>query len=178
MINIIFAMSKNRVIGKDNQLPWRLSNELKYFKEVTNDSTVVMGRKTYESIGKPLPKRKNIVLSRDRSLKIDNVEICNSVIDILKRSYEYINEPIFIIGGAEIYKAFLPYTDKMYITMIDEEFEGDTTFPEFEDKFELQNESELKTEKDKVSGKELHYKFTIWKKNNEVLNILRQLDYN
>lgn len=166
MINIIVAMDKNRVIGTNNDLPWKLSEDLKYFKNVTSNSIVVMGRKTYDSIGKPLPNRTNIVLTKDTSLKIYGVEICHSVIDIVKRSYEYINEDIYIIGGSEIYKAFLPYTNKLYITMINEEVEGDTFFPEFESNFVEESSSELNTEKDTKNDRDLTYKFTVWKKRN------------
>ena len=167
MINIIVAMNKDGIIGLNNDLPWKLSQDLKYFKNATSNSTVVMGRKTYESIGKPLPNRKNIVLTRDTNLKIEGVEICHSVLDILKRSYEYINENIFIIGGSEIYKLFLPYVNKMYITMINEEVEGDTYFPEFKNKFKQINSSELNKEIDTKNNKELTYTFTIWEKTNE-----------
>lgn len=167
MINLIVAINKDNVIGKDNQLPWGLSNDLKYFKKITTNNTVVMGRKTYESIGKALPNRKNIVISRDKSLKYKDAEIMHSQIELLKYSYEYPNENIFIIGGAEIYKLFLPYTNKLFITMIEDEVEGDTFFPEFKNNFKLENESEIHKEIDKVSGKEMTYKFTIWRKNDE-----------
>lgn len=164
MINIIVAMDKNQIIGLNNDLPWKLSGDLKYFKEITSNKIVVMGRKTYESIGKPLPNRTNIVLTKDSNLRIDGVEICNSILDILKRSYEYINEDIYIIGGSEIYKAFLPYVNRLYITMIDDEIFGDTRFPEFKDKFKQIDSSETKNEIDKKNNAKLTYEFTIWEK--------------
>lgn len=166
MINIIVAMNKDRIIGLNNDLPWTLSDDLKYFKQTTLNSTVVMGRKTYESIGKPLPNRNNIILSRNTNLKIENVEVYNSVLSILKRSYENTNENIYIIGGAKVYKEFLPYVNKLYITMINEDINGDTKFPEFENKFKQVTSSDLKTEIDKKNNKELTYTFTIWEKIN------------
>jgi dihydrofolate reductase len=123
MLSIIVAMDKNNVIGKNNDLPWHLPNDLKYFKGVTQNKTVVMGRKCFESIGRPLPNRKNIVLSRKPFIH-DNVVWLPSVQDVLK-----LNGDIFIIGGAQIYEQFLPYASKLYITKIEHEFDGDTFFP-------------------------------------------------
>lgn len=128
MISIIVAMDRNRVIGKDNRMPWRLPADLAYFRKVTLGHTVVMGRKTFESIGKPLDGRKNIVLTRDRQYTKEGCTVVHSVEEALKMIQD--DKECFIIGGAEIYSAFLPYTQKLYITYIDHEFEGDTYFPE------------------------------------------------
>jgi dihydrofolate reductase len=122
MINIIVAYDKNLAIGKDNTLVWRQSADLKRFKELTTGHTVVMGRKTYESIGKPLPNRRNIVITR-QDIKIDGVEIINSIEDI-----KNIKEDIFIIGGGEIYKNCLIFADRIYATLLDAEIEADTWF--------------------------------------------------
>jgi dihydrofolate reductase len=126
MINIIVAYDKNLAIGKDNTLVWRQSADLKRFKELTTGHTVVMGRKTYESIGRPLPNRRNIVITR-QDIKIDGVEIINSIEDI-----KNIKEDIFIIGGGEIYKSCLILADRVYATEIDCEIEADTWFPKIE----------------------------------------------
>lgn len=126
MINIIVAYDKNLAIGKDNTLVWRQSADLKRFKELTTGHTVVMGRKTYESIGKPLPNRRNIVITR-QDIKIDGVEIINSIDDI-----KNIKEDIFIIGGGEIYKSCLILADRIFATEIDCEIEADTWFPKID----------------------------------------------
>ena len=126
MINIIAAIGKNGELGLNNQLLWHLKEDMKYFKETTTGYIVVMGRKTFESIGKPLPNRENIVLSRS-NLNIDGVKIVNDPHKIL----EY-NEKVFIIGGESIYRFFLPYADNLYLTEIDEEALADSFFPEFD----------------------------------------------
>ena len=128
MIKIIVAMSKNRVIGNNNSLIWNLPNDLKRFKQLTIGTTIVMGRKTYESIGRPLPNRRNIVISRDENLVIEGCDVVNSLSEALLLC----NNNCFIIGGGEIYKQTLPIADRLYVTHIDEEFEGDTYFPEID----------------------------------------------
>jgi Dihydrofolate reductase len=122
--SIIVAMDKNDLIGNDNELPWYLPADLKYFKEITMGKTVVMGRKTFESIGKPLPNRENIVLTRDKNLKIDGCIVINS-----KEELEKLNKDIFIIGGSEIFKIFLDDIDEIYVTKIEHEFFGNVYFP-------------------------------------------------
>lgn len=124
-IALIFAINHNNVIGDRGKLPWHLSNDLKRFKEITTGGTVVMGRKTFESIGKPLPKRRNIVLSRDSNYKHDGIEVLHSIDDIENISK---NETVFIIGGAEIYRMFENVSDVLYITVVDSDMEGDTKF--------------------------------------------------
>ena len=137
MLSIIVAKAKNNVIGKDNKLIWHLPEDLKRFKKITTGHTIIMGRKTFESLGRVLPNRKHIVLCNDAQLNIDdkNVEIINSV-DKLEK-YENSENENFVIGGASIYKLLLPKTNKLYITRINQEFEGDVYFPEI-------NESEWK----------------------------------
>lgn len=125
-INIIVAMDKNGLIGKDGSLPWHIPSDLQFFKTATLGRTVVMGRKTRESLGRPLPNRTNIVLSRDSSITVQ---------DILNLKNK---EDLFIIGGSQIYKEFLPHADNLIITTIEDEFEGDTWFPEYnKDEFKL-----------------------------------------
>ena len=126
MISIIVATSKNRVIGNNNSLIWKLPADLKRFKQITTGNTIVMGRKTYESIGKPLPNRRNIIITRDTNYLVDNCEIVNS----LEEALMLCNNDCFIIGGGEIYKQSIDIADKIYLTLVQEDFEGDTYFPE------------------------------------------------
>ena len=129
MIKIIVATSKNRVIGNKNSLIWYLPADLKHFKSLTVGSAIIMGRKTYESIGKPLPNRRSIIITRDENLQIKDCEVVNS----LEEALLLCNNDCFIIGGGEIYKQSLSIADELYLTLIDEEFEGDTYFPEIDE---------------------------------------------
>ncbi|PVX41365.1 dihydrofolate reductase [Pasteurella langaaensis DSM 22999] len=125
--SLIVAMTKNHVIGKDNQMPWHLPADLAWFRQNTTGKPVIMGRKTFESIGRPLPKRTNIVLSR-QPFAHDGVIWKNSLesaVDFVKDS-----EEILLIGGGELFKQYLPQADKLYLTQIQAEIEGDTFFPE------------------------------------------------
>ncbi|MDZ5473136.1 dihydrofolate reductase [Bacillus sp. 31A1R] len=130
IVSIIVAMDVNRVIGKDNNLPWRLPSELQYVKKTTMGHSIIMGRKNYESIGRPLPGRRNIVLTRERAFQAEGCEIAHSKEEVFKLCEG--EEEIFIFGGEQIYKLFLPQTEKLYITKIHHEFEGDTFFPEID----------------------------------------------
>jgi dihydrofolate reductase len=121
-------MDKNRVIGKNNDLPWRLPKEWQYVKKTTMRHSIILGRKNFESIGKALPGRRNIILTRDTTYSAQGCEIAHSVSDVLAICDG--EEEIFIFGGEEIYRLFLPYADKLYMTKIDHEFDGDTYFPE------------------------------------------------
>ena len=132
MINIIVAMSKNRVIGDSNTLIWHLPEDLKRFKQLTTGNTIVMGRKTYESIGRPLPNRRSIIITRDTNYKVDGCEVVNS----LEEALELSNNNCFIIGGGEIYRQALDKADRIYLTRINKDFEGDTTFPEIREWYE------------------------------------------
>jgi dihydrofolate reductase len=126
MIKIIVATSKNKVIGNNNELIWKLSSDLKRFKELTTGHPVVMGRKTYESIGKPLPNRRNIIITRNSEYEVEGCETVSSLEEALLLT----NNDCFIIGGGEIYKQSLEVADKIYLTLVHKDFEGDTTFPE------------------------------------------------
>lgn len=130
MLSIIVAKSKNNVIGKDNKLIWNIPDDLKRFKKLTTNHTIIMGRKTFESLGRVLPNRKHIVLTNDKRYTVDNpnVQIIHDVEELSK--YEEDNQEHFVIGGAMIYKLLLPKCNRLHITEIDEEFEGDTFFPE------------------------------------------------
>lgn len=126
---MIVAMGRDNVIGKNNKMPWNLPADLKYFKDVTMGHPVVCGRKTLESMGGPLKGRRNIILTRNKGYKPnDGCEVVHSVDKVLQL-FTRSKEEVFIIGGAEIYKMFLPYANKLYVTIIDQEFEGDTFFP-------------------------------------------------
>ena len=127
-ISIIVAMSKNRVIGRDNDMPWHLSNDLKNFKKITMGKTVVMGRLTYQSIGRPLPNRQNIVLSRN--LVDKNVLIFNNLQEVLNFLKD--EDEVFIIGGEDIYCQTINKANKIYLTTIDKEIIGDKYFPDID----------------------------------------------
>ena len=127
---MIAAMDANRVIGLDNRLPWHLPNDMRRFRETTRGHTVVMGRKTYESIGKALPNRQNVILTRDRWFVAEQCVVVHSLDEILELDDG--TSEIMVIGGAELYRIMLPYTARLYLTFIDAECVGDETFPEFE----------------------------------------------
>ena len=135
IIAMIAALSKNRVIGKDNDLPWKLPDDMKFFMEKTKDHHTIMGRKNYDSIPqkfKPLPHRTNIVVTRQKNFKAPGCIVVDRLekgLSIAKENHEI---EAFIIGGAEIYKLGLPYATRLYLTEIDAEIEGDTFFPEFD----------------------------------------------
>ena len=126
MVKIIVATSKNKVIGDSNSLIWHLPADLKRFKELTTGNSIVMGRKTYESIGRPLPNRRNIIITRDVKYDVEGCEVVNS----LEEALMICNNNCFIIGGGEIYKQSMSIADQIYLTLVHEDFEGDTEFPE------------------------------------------------
>lgn len=155
MLSIIVAKAKNNVIGKNNQLIWNIPDDLKRFKKLTSGHTIIMGRKTFESLGRVLPNRFHIVLSTDKNYKIENdsVMVINNINELNK--YVKDSEEYFVIGGATIYKLLISKCNKLYITQIDKEFEGDTFFPEI-------NENEwkiLKTEMGPKDDNDFEYKY-------------------
>ena len=129
MISFIVAMDRNHVIGSNNQMPWHLPNDLRFFKETTTGNTIVMGRKTFESIGRVLPNRKHIVITKSTTDFPNEVEIVHDIETIVKLSEDNNEEELFVIGGGDIFKQLLPYADKLYVTLINETFEGDVFFP-------------------------------------------------
>lgn len=131
MISMIAAMDKNKVIGKDGGMPWHLPGDLRFFKERTVGKTVVMGRKTFESIGKPLPKRNNVVLTSDKNFQAEGIQVVHNAEEI--RALVTEGEELVIMGGASLYEEFLPDAEKMYLTQIEEAFDGDTFFPDFDE---------------------------------------------
>ena len=130
-LSIAVAVGENFAIGKNNQLLWHMPADLKFFKQTTSGHTVIMGRKTFDSVGKPLPNRRNIVITRDKTLKIDGVEVVNSLDDALSISKNE-EKDVFIVGGAEIYRQALPKTNTLFLTTIHHNFEADTFFLEID----------------------------------------------
>jgi len=127
IVSAVVAISENHAIGKDNKLLWYLPNDLKHFKDITTGGTIIMGRKTYESVGKPLPKRRNIIITR-QAITIEACEVVNSVeaaLALCKTEAE-----VYIVGGAEIYKQAMPLTDRIYLTIVHQQFDADSFFPE------------------------------------------------
>lgn len=136
MIGLIVARSKNNVIGKNGEIPWRIKGEQKQFKELTTGNVVIMGRKSYDEIGHPLPNRETIVVSRSQTYEGENLRTASSVKEAIEMAKD---KDVFIAGGCGVYKEGIPYVDVMYITEVDLEVEdGDTFFPEFNpDEFEV-----------------------------------------
>lgn len=130
-ISLIVAMSQNRVIGRDNKMPWHLSADLKRFRAITMNSPILMGRKTFESIGKPLDGRTNLILSKNINYQPQGCLVFQSLESALNEAKKY-GEEVFIIGGATLYEIALPLAKRLYLTDIQAEFEGDTFFPEFD----------------------------------------------
>ena len=154
-ISIIAAIAENNVIGKDNKLIWHISEDLKRFKKLTTGHSIIMGRKTYESLPfRPLPYRKNIILSSQKGLSFEGAQVINSIDETLNHCKN--EEEIFICGGAEIYLSFLPFANRLFLTKVHHTFKGDTFFPEIDySKWKIEHESQmLFDEKSK-----LHYSF-------------------
>ncbi|RBW69495.1 dihydrofolate reductase [Bacillus taeanensis] len=159
MISLIWAMGQNQTIGKDNDMPWHLPADLAYFKKVTSGHTVLMGRKTHESIGRPLPNRKNIIITNNKAYKAEGCIVVHSVKEALTHTKE---DEVFVIGGAQIYEVFLPFADRLYVTHIKQDFDGDAFFPLFDlNEWMLVSEEQgIKSEKNPY-----HYKFLVYEKN-------------
>jgi len=127
IVSQVVAISENHVIGKDNKLLWYLPNDLKHFKEITSGHTVIMGRKTFDSVGKPLPRRRNIIITR-QAITIEGCEVVNSIEAALALCTG--EGEVFIVGGAEIYKQSMHLTDRIYLTIVHKTYDGDSFFPE------------------------------------------------
>lgn len=151
MISIIAVIGKNREIGCNNKLLWDIPEDMERFKKVTMGHTVIMGDRTYESIGRPLPKRKNIVVTLDENYKAEGCEVKHSLEDVLK-DVEKNDEEVFVIGGGQIYKQSLPYADKLYLTIVDDVPQADTYFPDYSEFKKV-----LSEEKKECNG--IKYKF-------------------
>lgn len=155
-ISLIVALARNRVIGRDNQLPWRLSADLQHFKGLTMGKPIVMGRKTYESIGRPLPGRTNIVVTRDSSFSAAGCRVVHSIDEALVAAGGA--DEVMIMGGENLYSQLLPRADRLYLTEVQAEVSGDAWFPEFDQTQwqELERESHRADEKN-----EFDYDFVV-----------------
>lgn len=159
-IIIISAISaQNRAIGFQNKLLWHIPEDMKFFKENTTGHVIVMGSKTFESIGRSLPNRENIIISRNNDIKIDGVHVINGIdtaIDFARKNFP--DKKIFIIGGGEIYRQFIDKADELLLTLIDTETEADTFFPEFENNFKMISETDTANSTDGGTP----FRFTHW----------------
>ncbi len=161
MLSIIVAVAENNVIGHNNSLIWHISEDLKYFKRVTSGHTVIMGRKTFESIGKPLPNRTNIVISRNADFKPNGVIVVSSLEEAVAKTNS--GEESFIIGGGSIYREAMGLADKLYLTKVHHSYEGDTFFPEIGDEWkEISREDFERGEKF-----EYPFSFIVYERKNE-----------
>lgn len=161
MLSIVVAKAKNNIIGKDNKLLWHLSDDLKRFRALTEEHAIIMGRKTFKSLGKVLPNRKHIVFSNNPDFKVndENVEVVHSLLQI--QEYIESEEEAFVIGGAMMYNFLMPYVSKMYVTEIEKEFEGDTFFPRIDDK----KWKEISREKGPEDGENnFEYNYVVYQK--------------
>ena len=156
MLITIAALSRNRVIGDQGQIPWNLPGDMKHFRESTSGGVIVMGRTTFESIGRPLPGRENWVLTRGDK-QIEGVRIFHSVEEVLAAVPE--KKPVWIIGGEQIYREFLPHCQKQSLTYVDAEIEGDTRYPDFPE-----SEWRLTSSEKGPAGEEYDYEFRIYER--------------
>lgn len=160
VVSLLVAADKGNVIGKNNQLPWHLPNDLKYFKNLTWGLPVVMGRKTYESIGKPLPGRTNIVITRNRDYSAAGINVVHAIADALRVAQQKGAKEIFVIGGAEIFHSVFENADRIYLTRIHHRFEGDVFFPELNEDWQLVKAQPYKAdEKNKYD-----HTFQVWER--------------
>jgi dihydrofolate reductase len=153
-ISMVAAMAKNRVIGAANDIPWKVPGEQQHFRRLTEGQLVVMGRRTYESIGRPLPNRDILVMGRQRAASAARVSSCGTLQEAIERIASDPREEVFIAGGEQIYRLFLPYADTVYLTVIELEPAGDARFPELPDTFHC-------TERVAVDGP-IPYAFFTW----------------
>ena len=163
IISFVVAMGKNRVIGKNNSLPWNMPADMKRFRDLTAGKPMIMGRKTYESIGRPLPNRTNIIITRDKNYNVKGCVIAHSIDEAIKAAG---NVPeAMVIGGFQIFKEFFPIANKIYLTIIDNNFEGDTYFPEYT-KSEWRETKKEEHKKDKENPYD--YTFLVLERKNKV----------
>lgn len=145
-ISIIAALDENRGIGMNNKLLWHIPTDMKHFRLITTGHVVIMGRKTFESIGKPLPKRTNIVITTNKNRTFEGCITCHSLEEALQEGKKYETEEIFIIGGASIYKQAIKLSAKLYLTLVKGTYEADTHFPSYEEFDKILSKQEI-TEK-------------------------------
>jgi len=161
MISLIAAIGQNRELGKSGQLLWHLPKDFSYFKEKTLEKTIIMGRKTFESIGRPLPRRTSIVITSQQDWTHDGVIVANNILDAINKAKE-LSKEIFIIGGGDIYRQSLPFVDVMYLTEVNAVFPyADTFFPEFDKEIFKESSRE---HHNKDSEHEYEFDFVVYKK--------------
>jgi len=147
MLSLIAAIAKNRAIGKDNHLLWHIPEDFKYFKTLTSGHPIIMGRKTYQSIGKPLPNRTNIIVSRDANYQPDGCIAAHSLEEAIHKATDIDQTEVFIIGGGQIYEQGMTLADRLYLTIVKGDFAGDTFFPEYSQFTKVISRREGKDEK-------------------------------
>ena len=156
-ITLVAAIASNNVIGKENSLPWNIPEDLKRFKQMTSGNTILMGRKTFDSIGRPLPNRQNIVMTKDKNFEQEGIKVINDfdeALELIKES----NEDIFVIGGSKIYELFEPVANSLAITRILKDFEGDAFFPDINwDLWQIEKEEKFFDEKSNIECKLIEY---------------------
>ena len=156
-ITLVAAIASNNVIGKKNSLPWNIPEDLKRFKQLTSGHTILMGRKTFDSIGRPLPNRQNIVMTKDENFEKEGIKVINDfdeALELIKES----NEDIFVIGGSKIYELFEPVANSLAITRILKDFEGDAFFPDINwDLWQIEKEENFFDEKSNIECKLIEY---------------------
>ena len=156
-ITLVAAIASNNVIGKENSLPWNIPEDLKRFKQMTSGHTILMGRKTFDSIGRPLPNRQNIVMTKDENFEQEGIKVINDfdeALELIKES----NEDVFVIGGSKIYELFEPVANSLAITRILKEFEGDAFFPDINwELWHIEKEENFFDEKSKIECKLIEY---------------------
>lgn len=158
MISLIVAHDPNRVIGFENKMPWHIPGDLAYFKETTMDKAMVMGRKTFESIGRVLPGRKNIIVTRNDDYHVDGAEVVTDLTKAIEIATAH-HEEVMVIGGEQIFRAILPKADRLYITFIQQTFEGDTFFPQYGDEWVL-----VETTEDMKTPDGISYVYLVYEK--------------
>ena len=157
MISLIVAVSKNNVIGNNGVIPWKIKGEQKRFKELTTGKTIIMGRKSFEEIGKPLPNRKTILISNTQHIELENCVTVNSLLEAFALSKN--ESEVFVAAGGQVYKEAFPYADRIYITVIDKMVDGNVYFPEIcEDDF-------IKTYEERIDG-EIPYTYFTYERRN------------
>ena len=156
-ITLVAAIASNNVIGKENSLPWNIPEDLKRFKQMTSGHTILMGRKTFDSIGRPLPNRQNIVMTKDENFEREGIKVINDfdeALELIKES----NEDVFVIGGSKIYELFEPVANTLAITRILKDFEGDAFFPDINwELWQIEKEENFFDEKSKIECKLIEY---------------------
>jgi dihydrofolate reductase len=156
-ITLVAAIASNNVIGKENSLPWNIPEDLKRFKQMTSGHTILMGRKTFDSIGRPLPNRQNIVMTKDENFEKEGIKVINDfdeALELIKES----NEDVFVIGGSKIYELFEPVANSLAITRILKDFEGDAFFPDINwELWQIEKEENFFDEKSNIECKLIEY---------------------